>query len=581
MMDLPVEIIVAILNLCNYRTILRFSATSRDSHRIVCSSSTLQLRIEMESNGLEIYGDIATASDESALKELRDHLLVQRSLRCSGSISHQPVEIWASNIDIYDYQIRDNYYFGSYSQVNVDFEDSDGVDSLMVIGLNGHGHSDPLYLNFEATFFDFTVDMIQKLVVLIEALRETPTLARFHFRSIIDGEPHPLARHSTISIQLDNPILNPRPISTLGIQPEVAGRLFIAGCWWHYTGCHLYEVLVFDWVSGALLGRIDSKVTIIAGFVLLDNAHLAVYSATTQSQSAHPDMITLAVYQIPSFAFPTRNANGHFQTRVYESLVPTLVLEFPPVQKGLNVVRTCPVRPTLGVGRLVFDGPTKFACSRLPMLDVQISLHGGDEYELGVGKPFCVIYQVYISTYHLFNLLDQQGSKATLSWNQWGPRATRWFEEENNRSPLVGSRCIQWVNSEKDDRQRLSSIEFNPLSVEAYLTPFPSARDEISDYRPSIHECRPLESKVQQVGASGPGKDIRASVVMIGSDDKTIFRAGFEQPVESYLPYWITTQQDLIHTHWRWILEGRRLIGYPVRTGPDWRSPHLSVYAIH
>ncbi|CUA71509.1 ABC transporter C family member 13 [Rhizoctonia solani] len=469
----------------------------------------------------------------------------------------------------------------NYSQVA--FEDSDGVDSLMVIGLNGHGHghSDALYLNFGTTFYDFTVDVIQKLVVLIEARWETPTLARFHFRSIIDGEPHPLARHSTVSIQLDNPTLRPGPISSLELRTEVSGRLFIAGCGWRYTGCHLYEVLLFDWVSGALLGRIDSKVTITAGFVLLDGEHLAVYSATTQSQSAHPDLVTLAVYQVPSLAFPTRNANGHFQTRVYGSLVPTLVLEFPPIQKGLNFQLTCPIRPTLGVGRLVFDGPTKFACSRLPMLDVQISLYEEDEHELGVGTPYCVIYQIYISTHHLFNLLAQQGHKATLSWNEWGPRATRWFVDEHNKSPLVGSRCIQWVNSEKDNRQRLSSIEFNPLSVEAYLTPSPSARDEISDYRPSIHEYRPLESNVQQVGASGPGKENRASVVTIGSDDKTIFQAGFEQPIESYLPYRITTQQDLIHTHWRWILEGRRLIGYPVRTGPDWRSPPLSVYAIH
>ncbi|KDN38533.1 hypothetical protein RSAG8_09422, partial [Rhizoctonia solani AG-8 WAC10335] len=192
------------------------------------------------------------------------------------------------------------------------------------------------------------LDWLQFWLDLTDSRVYSPTLARFHFRSIIDGESRPLARHSAISIQLDNihvenfQLKNPNLESEefisdpdINIQTEVMGTLFIVGCRWLDIEGHIYELLLFGWISGVLLGRIRSDTTIVATFALLDKKHLALYSAICEDQSYHPDVVVVLVYQIPSVAHPGGDANGHFETASYATLAPIMVLEFPRIQYSL------------------------------------------------------------------------------------------------------------------------------------------------------------------------------------------------------------------------------------------------------
>ncbi|KAH7333867.1 hypothetical protein B0J17DRAFT_116983 [Rhizoctonia solani] len=73
--DLPSETLICILHLCDYKTIIRFSLACKRSHRIVCHSTSLQLHIELEINGLEIVDRSSTAgaSYASILEELKGY----------------------------------------------------------------------------------------------------------------------------------------------------------------------------------------------------------------------------------------------------------------------------------------------------------------------------------------------------------------------------------------------------------------------------------------------------------------------------------------------------------------------------
>ncbi|CAE6513868.1 unnamed protein product [Rhizoctonia solani] len=453
-----------------------------------------------------------------------------------------------------------------------------------------HEHEEPLYLDFQSRFQAFDVDPIQKLVVLIEASYETPSYAQLHFRSLVHGKPHPLARLSTISIQLENS--GPELVeegASLEIQTEVAGNLLIAQCSWLDTKCDLYEVLILDWISGVLLGRICSRAICAPSVALLDKDHLALYSATSRCQSKHPDVVALLVYQVPSNALSCGDANGHFETAPYTSLVPSLVLEFPRVQDPIIIHWTSSMRTGQGIGQIVFDGLVEFSRSRVPILDVKISL-SNPESDFGAGgssleTTYIPTYQVYVSTCHIFELLDHKGpGKVTLSWNQWGPRATRWFDDERRRSPMAGSQCIQWKARRR--YQKLSSIEFNPPSIEQYLTPFPGNSSPAHDarnrtkgtlsatHRRSIHEYRPLTPDMTRASDKVP-------VEMFGTDSKSVFHVGFEELVESCLPYRVTAPGSRVPSCLFWELKGHRLLGRQVEKADDPVMLPLLVYGLY
>ncbi|CAE6423159.1 unnamed protein product [Rhizoctonia solani] len=511
--NLPIETITFILKLCDYRAILRFSVTNKEYHRVICNSSSLQLLIELESNDLEVLDKTPGISDQLTLKQLRQRLLIRRSLRHSEPPWYQSVEHRGPGTRICGYSIRDNHCFGPYDEDDIGHSDGLHYNSLSIIDLVRRGYKEPLQLKFRTRFQSFAIDLTQELVVLVENRWGTPTLARFHFRSTIDGEPHPLARHPTISIQLDNiqvesfqPDLEsdgfvPNPI--LEIQTEVAGKLFIVGCRWVVIECHIYEVLIFDWVSGILLGRIRSETTIAATFALLDNDHLLLYSATSKNRSSYPDVIALLVYQVPCIALSGGDANGHFETAWYPCFDPILVLEFPPLRESMTFLRTVsfklPTNP--GVGQAMFHGLPSFTCSRVPIIDLQIPLYypaqdSKDNHTLEPGQriPRIFSYQVYVCTSHIFERLAWKvPGPTTISWNDWGPCATHWFEVKN-RSPVVGSQCVQWI--ENGHYHKLSSIEFNPHSIETYSPPFSNSSipsDEVSRGRRSIHNYFPRQ----------------------------------------------------------------------------------------
>ncbi|CAE7229942.1 unnamed protein product [Rhizoctonia solani] len=533
--DLPIEIIASILKVCDYRTVLRFSSTNTRYREIVGGSSSLQLLIELEINGLEILKKGVDSSDESLLKELRRCLLVRRSLNYLAPQAYRVAESWRPGIKIYNYMIHGDHYFGLYDELDIEDPDDLNFTSLLIVDLSRREYEEPVYLSFETRFRSFDADLTQELVVLTEARSGDPTLSRFHFCSTIDGKPHPLARHALISIQLEDPgfdELIPSPV--LDIQTEISGKVLIIGYHWSDLAFGIFELLIFDWVSGALLGRIRSEAAISRAFTLLDNQHLALLSATRSNNSPHPDMVVLMIYQIPCIALPDQDEGGSFNASSYPSLAPILVLHFPPIQDSLVfrgsttgfILRTNP-----GVGQAMFGGPSIFVCARVPVFEIRMSFHNFQS------ETHNFSYQIYISTYHIFELLARrEPGQETFSWNEWGPRATRWFDYTGNRSPLMGTQCVRWIGS--GSYHKLSTIEFNP---------------------------RPLEGPPVQTE-------------MFGSNVKSVFHAGFKEPVESCLPYRITCPENAstMRKCRRWDIQGHRLIGYLSRNNML-RSPAILI----
>ncbi|CAE6502651.1 unnamed protein product [Rhizoctonia solani] len=421
--------------------------------------------------------------------------------------------------------IRGDHYFGLYDELDIEDPDDLNYTSLLIIALGRRQYEEPVYLNFETRFGSFDVDLTQELVVLIEARSGDPTLARFHFRSAIDGKPHPLARHASISIQLEDPgidelIHNP----VLEIQTEILGKTLIIGFYWSDLALRVYELLIFDWASGVLLGKIRSETTLSGSFALLDNHHLALLSVTCRISSRHLEMVNLMIYQLPCIALQAQDKSGLFDTFLYPSLAPILVLDFPPISDSVLLwgdASAIQLRTNPGVGQVVFDGPSTLVCSRVPILEVRMSLHNHEHKTL-----IHFTYQVYISTFHIFDLLARRDPvRERFSWNEWGPRATRWFSDTGSRS-LVGTQCVQWVKNGKHNK--LSTIEFNPRPLEGFPVP----------------------------------------VEMFGSDVKSVFYDCFKEPVESFLPYRIASPENVskMDKHQRWDIQGHRLIGYPPPT---------------
>ncbi|CAE6455104.1 unnamed protein product [Rhizoctonia solani] len=581
--DLPVETIASILILCDYRTILRFSATNKGYHRIVCDASNLQLKIELESHGLEIIKNKTNRLDKSTLRELGRRLLVQRSLRHSRHGSWLHVEDMDSDIEIYHYCICHDLYVGAYA--TVEDPDEPPYDSLLISSLWRNEDEQPLYLNCGTRFSDFVVDPLQKLVVLVKTPYDSLNFAQFDFRSVEDGQPHSLARLPIISIHLGDPTSDLEDVASfINTQTQVANNLLVVGCHWPDTDNRLYEIVIFDWISGVLLGRIYSQTTLTASFVLLDKDYLAVYSATSGSLSKHPDVIALQVYHIPTITPSSSDKNGHFKIASHTSLAPTLILEFPRVQDSLIIGRESLMSADPGVGRVVFDTLITCVCLRVTTLDVRLSLSNPNRYSgidgLDSQETHFAYYRIYVSTCHIFELLDQQGpGPVTLNWDQWGTRATRWFNGEYRRSPIVGPLCIQWKTVGRR-YQKLSSVEFNPLSINAYFTPFPSKSHQnevasLPNHRQSIHEYRPLAPSTRTVSQEGPSEVEEVRVEMFGTNHKSVFHAGFKEPVESCLPYRVTTQRDRLDAYRTWLIQGQQLMGRSHTVGP------LIVYDIY
>ncbi|KAG8718674.1 hypothetical protein FRC11_003514 [Ceratobasidium sp. 423] len=176
--NFPSEVLTRILHNCDYRTILRFSMTCKESHEIVHQSVSVQLHIELEVNGLEIVEQSPKVgtSYASILQELKDYRDAWLNFRLSLAYL-QRIADPATGIICPEWGLHNEAYFGGFRRPEEDDPEAYPLDSIQVAHFYSPTIPPPLY--FKKKTDESTVDPKQDLIVLVE--HDTKQLVIFSF----------------------------------------------------------------------------------------------------------------------------------------------------------------------------------------------------------------------------------------------------------------------------------------------------------------------------------------------------------------------------------------------------------------
>ncbi|KAL5638782.1 hypothetical protein ACGC1H_003214 [Rhizoctonia solani] len=604
----PGEILIRILHHCNYVTIIRFSLTCKRAYEVVSSSVSLQLHIELDINGLEII-DGPSARERGSnypliLKELRDYQNAWLNFRLSPMVQQR---IGSSNAEVPNWELRSGVYYGEPRLSGLDGSHDDnllaGHTQTAVLGSSNI----PSPTNYEKKFSFCTADPKQGLVVLVE---ERPGFARFHFRLLTTGQPHPLAKHTIISVCFDSTFPHENNLSDelMSADPEIVGNCFMAKIDRRESDSNISEILVWDWRVGALLARVDSQYS-SASCTFLDKEHLLVYSVLPEN-SIQSTRLALFIYRIPKipqdYIVPP---NANFCPSLYPEHSPTVIFEFPELHPswtlaGHGLIMGWDPLP----GDVVYTKSATLLCSHVTALGLDLRICNNPRRQPDAYRSHKGVYtnfQVFVSTHHLLMHLKCQlegitTPTRTICWSHWGTSATRWFIEddlmEHFTDRIYGSQYIRTTATDSGESQLVSIVDFNPPMIKrhAYITAAAAPRAKCtSSYK--AENTAVLEGKGMTTGrlfqtsiASTKlpvpivGEALNQEVLteMIGSEMKTIIRVGFKDPVVSCLPYRVVTKVQLLPLHGHWRIHGEYLVGIPRL---DWRrtdNPCLSLYKL-
>ncbi|KAG8761103.1 hypothetical protein FRC11_014385 [Ceratobasidium sp. 423] len=261
------ELVIKVLHFCSYEEILRFAATRKRYHNIVANSVSLRLHIELEVNGLEIIK--GTRKGNATYSVLLDELVRYRdawlNLTLEGPTERTLMERDKSLL----WELREGSYTVAFSSTPDTLLDP---DTLWVSPFDHPG--DPNPVAFRDHFHAFTSDLEQDLVALLKVdpdqsvhfffptpprtnrLNTSDTHLQIRLCSATTGLAHPLAQNSKFIVQVDVQVPDP------GAEPEAIGieimdNIFAARV--SDLTSEEYEILAWDWKSGALLLRIGSK----------------------------------------------------------------------------------------------------------------------------------------------------------------------------------------------------------------------------------------------------------------------------------------------------------------------------------
>ncbi|EUC59010.1 F-box protein, putative, partial [Rhizoctonia solani AG-3 Rhs1AP] len=247
--DLSPELVIKILHYCDYSAIFKFAATCKAYQKIVADTTSLQLHIELEANGLEIV--------KGSFKGEATYSIILEDLR----------------------RFRDAW-------LNLD------VNAIQFIPLDSES-PDPPPLMFDFKFNEFTVDPEQGLIAMICRADDFDlgNTCDIHLCSSATGLAHPLAQYPKLTVAFDYPL---PPFSSQFALEIMGHRLLTKAA---HSGANNYELLIWDWRHGALLHRISSREG-MCDFTFLDQRHLVVLSVTR----SNPDRAILNKFALMIYA---------------------------------------------------------------------------------------------------------------------------------------------------------------------------------------------------------------------------------------------------------------------------------------
>ncbi|KAH7333869.1 hypothetical protein B0J17DRAFT_116949 [Rhizoctonia solani] len=314
------------------------------------------------------------------------------------------------------------------------------------------------------------------------------------------------------------------------------------------------DAVIWNWRSGTLLGRILSE-TYGTAPTFFDKDHLLFYSfppsSSVESGLARSNQVGLLIYRIPTTATIIHqeppNADAHVPS--YPSLEPTLILEFPKLHSGYRVHEHTLLDTLADQGDVAYRGLAEVAYSHISTVALRLSV-AQKEGKKGERRP-TTHYSIHVNLDFLPSYLSENQAKeiTRVPWAQWGVASTRWFIDNTavNHGTTYGSLHLRFFCAD-NTTQLLTLLVFDPHIISRQT---PHVLDEIEQQK--VLEGQGLAFMNQQI-------DRR-----IASNIKTVIHTGFEEPVESTLPFMIVNRiQAPIHEDW--YIHGEYLVGGPSRS---------------
>ncbi|CAE6442040.1 unnamed protein product [Rhizoctonia solani] len=538
--DLSSELIIQILHCCEYPTILRFGATCKEYGELVTQSTSLQLHIELEANGLELVkGSFARGVTYSMiLDDLKGFHNSWMDLRI-----REPILRPVGNARMLLWELREGFYVKAFSQ-------SDGrlADALHFIPLD-HVTPDRPPLLFDFKFNEFTVDPGQGLVAIMSSNLGLFTTIHVDLRSAATGLAHSLARCPRLTAEFDFE----RPFFSPKLAIEIIKDMVVTKI--SHTRLHTYELLVWNWKSGILLNRIASRQG-ICDFTLLDQHHLVILSGTRSDPNQEGlRNLELLVYNL-SHGGSSYNSicQGHLVTDL-EVSQPILRLAFPQIQKSSRISESDFYLVSEPIpGRSRYKNSADFACSYATTLSMAF---GFSRVDTGWEGDY---YRVFLDGRFLLNQVRIRSNKTMLlPWPSWGTSATRWFV-----APRQPDRWVSWMSGSRFVN-RLSGqpyyciLDFSPPNTRwprcRNSQPCPATADDPSDARDLLLGNGSVDLRLlDQILHRRTAESCKLFIATIGADCPSIISGpGFEEQITSQLPYRIVcrTSNKLYHEGWQ------------------------------
>ncbi|KAG9089543.1 hypothetical protein FRC06_001491 [Ceratobasidium sp. 370] len=465
--------VVRALLFCGYRDILLFSATCKRHFDIVSHSSSLQLHIELEINGLRIARDLTDSH--------RDHRTLLRKLRRYRDswldLDFKPaIHQHYGDEDMPLWELRGGVFVKAFTSGTQPL--SGKPNSLRLFPLSAPDRS--IQVDFDTTFNEFSLDPSQDLIVLTGIdIGEVGCIGWLRLCSSTTGQAHPLATHPVLTAELG---LHVSGTGDYDHAVEIKHDLVAVQFAYSITADERsYEVLIWNWKRGVLLNRIDCD-NGICSFVFLDRDCLVLWSARGTSGGDTLKAIDLVVYEQVGSSRSTRDdANARLEdTTSFPSFGPTLTFQFPRLRDSAGVgTRGFALLSDYGPGT-GFAACAPFAHSTALTLGLTVSI-----FDAGYSNPL----RIFVDARKLLDHLDRAKEKAvsTLAWEDWGENATRWFHAD------TANHWIRWMFGSrfivKDDR--ISVIDFHTPTVRRHAN---RRRDTYVSLEPSPNELQQRES---------------------------------------------------------------------------------------
>ncbi|CAE6430350.1 unnamed protein product [Rhizoctonia solani] len=565
--SLSPELIIKILHHCQCSTIFRFAATCKTYHELVAQTTSLQLHIELEANGLELvkgsfkeYATYSVILDD--LKRFRDAWL--------NLDFKEPIVRPVIKSEMLLWELREGFYIVAFSQSG-----GSDADALQFVPIDVEIPTPPPLL-FDFTFSEFTADPGQGLVATISGDPDSTHKCHVDLRSAVTGLAHPLAEYPRLTVEVD---FESPPFSS-GYSIEIMGHMVLVKV--SHPRVHIYELLIWDWRSGILLQRISSREG-MCDFAFLDQRHLVVLSATRSDLNR--ETLALLVYATPQNASALHTSPGK-QWRIVDFPFsrPILRLEFPRLKESSEITeRGFFLRSDPTPGRTIYAKSAAFACPYATTLSMTFCFHRTSA-NWGV-SPF---YRVFVDGQSLLKHIyaNSRDETQVIPWSVWGTDATRWFT-----APEAPDHWICWMSGSKyvrplHDISHYCVFDFSPLVAGRFqgrnVQSHPAALDVHSSGGPDIGDIGLLEyldSCLLDFVADSP--DHKPVIVTVGADSPSTINTGkldgvgFDEPIISRLPYRVVCKGNNEEDHEGWQINRDGIIGVA-----SWR-PQSETITIH